>query len=338
MALMKDVANRAGVSISTVSFVLNGTAKQHKVADSTAMKVRKAARELGYRINSSIDSTPDAFLKKKVIGVFFPEGTNSTDLGMITDNIYQYLGLQKLSCNLMIIPYCNNKICNTIETTDWNMVDAAIVIISHPDEIQDLNDLPDNLPLVFFNYSDSRYNSVSCDTQDSYSKLCDVIRIKGYQDITVITSDTSLRICDPYFSQFLALCEQAGISISAENYVTVENSFYGGAIAARKILNSKQRPSLILSMNTILSRGAIPVFARNNFYIPHHSELASFGLDSDLSYLQNHIPSLTMIVFPVMEMSKIAIDMAFQLIDNPERQPIHRICHCELGLNESLSL
>ena len=39
MAVMKDVAKLAGVSISTVSFVLNGTAKEHKVADKTAQKV-----------------------------------------------------------------------------------------------------------------------------------------------------------------------------------------------------------------------------------------------------------------------------------------------------------
>lgn len=38
MAVMKDVAKLAGVSISTVSFVLNGTAKEHKVADKTAQK------------------------------------------------------------------------------------------------------------------------------------------------------------------------------------------------------------------------------------------------------------------------------------------------------------
>ena len=45
MAVMKDVAKLAGVSISTVSFVLNGTAKEHKVADKTAQKVLCAARD-----------------------------------------------------------------------------------------------------------------------------------------------------------------------------------------------------------------------------------------------------------------------------------------------------
>ena len=34
MAVMKDVAKLAGVSLSTVSFALNGTAKEHKVANS----------------------------------------------------------------------------------------------------------------------------------------------------------------------------------------------------------------------------------------------------------------------------------------------------------------
>lgn len=52
MAVMKDVAKLAGVSISTVSFVLNGTAKEHKVADKTAQKVLCAARDLGYQLNA----------------------------------------------------------------------------------------------------------------------------------------------------------------------------------------------------------------------------------------------------------------------------------------------
>ena len=42
---MKDVASRAGVSITTVSHVLNGT---RRVAESTRMRVLEAAAELGY--------------------------------------------------------------------------------------------------------------------------------------------------------------------------------------------------------------------------------------------------------------------------------------------------
>ncbi|HHV13396.1 MAG TPA: LacI family transcriptional regulator [Clostridiales bacterium] len=338
MAIMKDVAARAGVSISTVSFVLNGVSKQHKVADNTAKRVLRAAKELGYHINSSLELSPNSSVGQNVIGIFFPRENNATDLGRITENIYQYTALQNLSCNIMVIPYQLEQLNEVIKNIDWKTVDAAIVVIPQLKERLELDDFPDELPIVFYNYSDSRYNSVSCSCAEASKLLCDIIHTKGYQDIAVIGSESSPGICDSYFTQFLELCEQSGIPVPTKNYISVENSFYGGAIAARKLLNFNSRPSLILSANTVLAQGAIPVFARNEFYIPYNTELASFGLDSDLSYLQNHIPSLTMVIIPSMEMFKIATDLAFQLMEGPEKKPIHRICQCKLVLNESLSI
>lgn len=338
MAIMKDVATRAGVSISTVSFVLNGISREHKVADSTAKRVLKAAKELGYQINSSLELSPDFSVKKKVMGIFFPQENNATDLGMITENIYKYTASQNLDCNIMIISYEQEQLTAVIKNMDWKTIDAAIIVISHLTNPLTLDEFSDDLPLVFYNYSDSRYNSVTCSSTKASQQLCEIIHTKGYKEIAVIGSESSPKISDSYFSQFLTLCVEYGISISAKNHISVENSFYGGAIAARKVLNFQTRPSLILSANTVLAQGAIPVFARSKFYIPYNTELASFGLDSDLTYLQNHIPSLTMVVIPSMEMLKIATDLAFQLIENPEKKPVHRTCQCKLVLNESLSI
>ncbi|WP_333651527.1 LacI family DNA-binding transcriptional regulator [Lacrimispora sp.] len=338
MATMKDVAARAGVSVSTVSFVLNGISKQHKVADTTAKRVLRAAKELGYHINNPLELSPDSSVRPKVIGIFFPQENNAIDLGIITENIYQYTTLQNLACNIMIIPYQLEQLNVVIKNIDWKTVDAAIIVISQLKESLKLDEFSDELPLVFYNYSDPRYNSVSCSSTEASKLLCDIIHTKEYKDIAVIRSESSPRICDSYFTQFLELCEQSGIPVSTKNYISVENSFYGGAIAARKLLNFSSRPSLILSANTVLAQGAIPVFARNKFFIPYNTELASFGLDQDLSYLQNHIPSLTMVVIPSMEMFKIATDLAFELIDNPEKKPVHRICQCKLIINESLSI
>lgn len=338
MAIMKDVADRAGVSVSTVSFVLNGTFKQHKVAERTAKKVLRAAKELGYHINSAAASSAHSSVRPNVIGILFPQENNASDLGMITENIYQYTTLQKLSCNTMVIPYQTDNLNEAIQTIDWQMVDAAIIVVSSSQKRLNLEKFPSDLPIVFFNYSDSKYNSVSCSCTESGKQLCDIIQTKGYKDIAVIKSENSPSICDSYFCQFLELCTQYGIQVTSQPPISVENSFYGGAIAARKLLNFSSRPSLILSSNAILAQGAIPVFARNKFFIPRNTELASFGLDSDLAYLQNHIPSLTMVVIPSVEMFKIAIDMAFQLIENPEKKPVHRICESKLVLNESLSI
>jgi len=49
-ARMKDVAAYAGVSIATVSYVVNNK-PQKTISDETAIKVLKAARALDYKIN-----------------------------------------------------------------------------------------------------------------------------------------------------------------------------------------------------------------------------------------------------------------------------------------------
>lgn len=51
MATLKEIATRAGVSITTVSDVLNEKSKSRRVAEATADRVRAVARELGYRPN-----------------------------------------------------------------------------------------------------------------------------------------------------------------------------------------------------------------------------------------------------------------------------------------------
>ena len=46
---IKDIANRAGVSVTTVSMVLNG--KEHRIAQETKKKIIDIANELDYRPN-----------------------------------------------------------------------------------------------------------------------------------------------------------------------------------------------------------------------------------------------------------------------------------------------
>lgn len=51
MLKMSDIAEKAGVSPSTVSFVLNDRHTQVRISEATRQKVLKAAEELGYRAN-----------------------------------------------------------------------------------------------------------------------------------------------------------------------------------------------------------------------------------------------------------------------------------------------
>ena len=56
---LKEIAERAGVSIATVSYVLNGNAQ---ISDETRQKVEKIIKETGYRSNILAKSLRNAFL------------------------------------------------------------------------------------------------------------------------------------------------------------------------------------------------------------------------------------------------------------------------------------
>ncbi|MBC7098832.1 LacI family DNA-binding transcriptional regulator, partial [Candidatus Bipolaricaulota bacterium] len=71
MATIRDVAERAGVSVATVSHVINGT---RKVAPETAERVRRAMEELDYHPNAVAQSLRTR--KTHVIGVVVSDITN----------------------------------------------------------------------------------------------------------------------------------------------------------------------------------------------------------------------------------------------------------------------
>lgn len=70
-ATRADVARAAGVSVATVSHVMNGRAEELGFAPSTAERVRRAARAVGYVPRAAARSF--RYQSSKVIALFFPD-------------------------------------------------------------------------------------------------------------------------------------------------------------------------------------------------------------------------------------------------------------------------
>lgn len=71
---LKDIANRAGVSTSLVSFVLNGKQKQHRIKDEVAERIKEIAKELNYKPNAAAKSLRDG--RSRTIGVVVSDIAN----------------------------------------------------------------------------------------------------------------------------------------------------------------------------------------------------------------------------------------------------------------------
>ncbi|RZJ88994.1 MAG: LacI family transcriptional regulator [Hymenobacter sp.] len=72
--LIRDIANHLNVSIATVSLVLNGKAKEKRISDTLAEKVRKYVQEVGYKPNQLAKSLRTG--KTHVIGLIVEDIAN----------------------------------------------------------------------------------------------------------------------------------------------------------------------------------------------------------------------------------------------------------------------
>ena len=106
-----------------------------------------------------------------------------------------------------------------------------------------------------------------------------------------------------------------GFDLTDKNYFFTENTLQGGAIAARHILNMREKPELVITLNTTLAFGAIPLLARNRFIFTRDAELLSFGGVEDTLHVANYIPSLSLIAVPTEEIAMECFSIALQLAE-----------------------
>lgn len=71
---LKDIATKAGVSTSLVSFVLNGKQKQHRINEAVAERIQKIAKEMNYKPNAAAKSLRDG--RSRTIGVVVSDISN----------------------------------------------------------------------------------------------------------------------------------------------------------------------------------------------------------------------------------------------------------------------
>ncbi|MCD8171163.1 MAG: LacI family transcriptional regulator, partial [Clostridiales bacterium] len=97
-ATLKDVAERAGTTAATVSYILNGSTKRY-VSEDMRRRVEAAAKELNYVKSSAASSLKGK--KRKIIAVLVPQFANQmfTELVLGVERVADRYGYILSICN-----------------------------------------------------------------------------------------------------------------------------------------------------------------------------------------------------------------------------------------------
>ncbi len=315
-ATIDDVAELAGVSIKTVSRVVN---KEPNVRQSTRDRVMAAIIQLDYRPNSSARSL--ASNRSYVIGLLYGN-PSATYVLEVQDGVL--LTCRPQGYDLLIHP-CNYRdpelTKEIIDLTHQKRIDGLLLTPPLTDHLELLAALKRmDMPFVRIAPTLNKDISPYVETNDqeaAYEMTCQLIAM-GHKDIGFICGHPDHRAVSYRYEGYKAALSDNAIELNAAWVEQGMNSFDSGESCARHLLQKKPRPTAIFAANDDMAAGVIMVAHQMGIRMP--DELSVAGFD-DTPVAHQIWPSLTTVRQPVQQMARKATELLLKQLRGKDFQP-----------------
>ncbi|WP_268913433.1 LacI family DNA-binding transcriptional regulator [Lentilactobacillus sp. SPB1-3] len=327
MATIKDIAEKAGVSITTVSRVLNYD-KTLSVSDATRKKIFQVAESVSYTKNRRKTATQNTI----AIVQWYTEAQELDDLYYLSIR----MGAEKAASKqgLRIQQYFADNSLN-----DIGDVRGIIAIGKYSDDqIKKLTKKSNNIVFVDFDTLALGYDCVVTDFENSTKKVidhfidADITNI-GMLSGTETTSDGKLKIADPRAKIFKKYLVNKSL-FKAQNILTADYTMDEAHDLVLKKLKElgNEFPQALYVSNDAMAVGAEKALMESGKRIPDDVSIVSFNDTSIAKYV---IPALSSVKVGTTRMGVLAINMVKDAIDNDKQTTEKIIVSNELVIRES---
>jgi DNA-binding LacI/PurR family transcriptional regulator len=337
---IRDIAERAGVSKTTVSFAFNDPSK---ISKETYARIMDIASELGY--------VPDPIARtlttKRIgaIGLLLPHPIPEALKNPYFSEIIQGMGAvcQERDFSLTLIPPVQGKILEAVRRA---AVDGIVTVGVGPyGKVIELI-RKRNVPFVTIDGINTDYTvNVGADDENAAFTLMHYVLSAGHRRITIVelrseaynsAEERFSHVRDLRMSGFDRALREVGLSLSGHEGVThlsVESSVEGGRSAAETLLaDLGKRPSAVVAMADIVAAGIYACCRERGVRIPEDLSVAGFD---DLPLASLLVPGLTTMRQPGFKKGYEAALAVTQLLDG--KKPPHRFMEAELVVRGSVA-
>ncbi len=312
MVKIKDIAERCGVSIASVSKALHGTSDLNP---NTAEYIRNVAREMGYIPNASARLLKTN--RSYNIGVLFVDDTSSgleheyfsSILNSIKDES------EKQGYDITFISHHFGKDhLSFFEHAKYRNVDGVIIASVDFKDPEVIELIESDIPTVTIDYVFDGKSSVVSDNIQGVREIVNYLVQCGHKKIAFITGeDTS--VTRNRITSFYKTCEANGITVK-DDYVKRARYHLPkeSGIATRELLALDDRPTVIMYPDDYSLLGGITEIEKEGLLIP--DDISIVGYDGiKLSRLLR--PELTTFVQNSKEIGVQAAKKLIEIIEQP---------------------
>ncbi len=317
---LSGLAKHLGLSPTTVSFVLNGQAEARKIAPETIKRILAAAEEVDYVPNALARGLRQK--RTHAIGVVFPH-LKGDWAHRITQGIAEGLGDSK-TVPLIVCHYGSGELeRELLRSLVERRVDG---IICNPlaDGFNRYLQVRDRgVPLVFLGDAPKGLDAISYAAWDPAAVGVAVRHLieLGHRRIAYLGVRDSRTISAARRRVYRDTLEEAGLACSRRDIVLNEPGADFEA-PVRQLLAGPDRPTAFFALYDDIAISVLGILRAQGLRCPEDVSVATIG-DSPLVSAPGH--QITTVSCPVEEEGKACAACLEQIIQNPKRDPIHRL-------------
>ncbi|MEV8443806.1 LacI family DNA-binding transcriptional regulator [Actinosynnema sp. NPDC051121] len=316
MATLKDVAALAGVSVKTVSNVVNGYAF---VKPENRRRVEEALTATGYRPNLGARNLRRgrtgfvALVLPELVVPYFAELAGLV-LGAAQEHEWNVLIEQTLGTR--------DGERDTLASLGPHMIDGAIV---SPEALQahDFGELAPGIPVVMLGEHsvDLPMDHVGIDNVEAARAAVAHLVDLGRTRIAAIGAHPHRGTAAQRLEGYRKALVEAGLPVRDGLVATALNYHRrDGAEAMARLLAAPEPPDAVFCFNDLLAVGAVRAAAERGVRVPADVAVVGFDNTEEGAY---SLPSLTTVAPDKAAIARAAVDLLRRRVDDPGRPPQH---------------
>ncbi|WP_339226881.1 LacI family DNA-binding transcriptional regulator [Oceanobacillus sp. FSL K6-2867] len=306
---IKDIANVAGVSYSTVSKALNNSPL---VKENTKRKIIKISQEMGYKPNFAARSLVSN--QTKIIGLIWPT-IERIVLSTLVTEISNQINKTSYSMILSVDP-----VQTSLETFRRFQVDGIILFEENNDEF-DASRSAAILSYGVMGKDNHTYPIIDPNHEQAMHMAVEHLVMLGHTKIAYIGDLSSI---DPMqiqkYKGFKKAIKQHGLCLDEDSLIDTEGlDWYNGYTATGKLFKMTNRPTAVVGGSYDISGGIIRAMKERKLHIPNDMSIISYDNVPQMANME--IP-LTSIGVPIGELAAEIVKSIIKLVESEEMNSI----------------
>jgi DNA-binding LacI/PurR family transcriptional regulator len=321
---IKDIAREAGVSPSTVSRVMAGSAR---ISDATAQRVRAAMERMRYQPNHLARSL--AQRKTHIVGVVFPQAIDTSLEHPFYPEVLRGIGAVAAGRDYHILlanPAPGKDEAQIVRRLVYGgVVDGLILLASRVSDTVSEELLTHRVPFVVVGHPerDDTVHWVDNDNVYAGRMMTEYVIALGHRHIAFLGSAPDFRVTVERLQGYLGALSTAGID--CDPGMIIPSPFNEGQSDAERVaalFTSDNAPTAVVAGDDFLAIWLMGALARLGLRVPGDVSITGFNHVLAGRYTN---PPLTTVDIGAYNLGKNAFSMLYEAMMDPAAPPRHAL-------------